>query len=311
MWYQPSKGALSDSGLQPALPVDFSDIEVEEVSTPAPDGVAVPLSILHKRGIVLDGSHPALLDGYGAYGDTRVPVFDRMRRAWFDQGGIYAMAHVRGGGEFGESWHADGMLAKKPNTISDFIACAEFLLKKGYTSPRLLAGEGRSAGGIMIGGAVVSRPDLFGAALVTVGMTNALRFERIPIGPFNTGEFGSVANADGFRMLLAIDAYQHVKDGTPYPAVLICTGLKDARVSSWQPGKMAARLQAATSSKKPVLLRLDAAGGHFGGGTKMMNEETLADQFSFLLWQAGSARFQPSRQAIDSLGSSDAAPGHR
>jgi prolyl oligopeptidase len=294
-WYQPSKGALSDSGLQPPLPVDFSDIEVEEVSAPAPDGVAVPLSILHKRGIVLDGNHLTLLDGYGAYGDTRVPVFDRMRRVWFDQGGIYAMAHARGGGEFGESWHTDGMLAKKPNTVSDFIACAEFLLQKGYTSPRLLAGKGRSAGGIMIGGAVATRPDLFGAALITVGMTNALRFEQIPIGPFNTGEFGSAFSDDGFRMLLAIDAYQRVKDGVPYPAILISTGLKDARVSSWQPGKLAARLQAATSSKKPVLLRLDEEGGHSGNGTKTVNEETLADQLSFLLWQAGSTRFQPSR----------------
>jgi prolyl oligopeptidase len=295
--YDPMKKQLSDSGLQPALKVDFSDIEVEEVAVPRSDGVAVPLTILHKRGIVLDGSHPALLDGYGAYGSTRVPVFDRMRRAWFDQGGIYAVAHVRGGGEYGDLWHEQGKLKNKANTISDFIACAEFLVKRGYTSPRRLAAEGRSAGGIMVGGAIVFRPDLFGAALITAGMTNALRFEEIPIGRFNTGEFGTVTTRDGFRMLLAIDAYQSVKDQTPYPAVLLSTGLRDARVSSWQSGKLAARLQAASSSRKPVLVRLDADGGHFAGGVKSMNEDFLADQMSFLLWQAGLTRFQPVSEA--------------
>jgi prolyl oligopeptidase len=292
--YDPDAKMTADTGIQPPYPIDFSDIVVTETQVTASDGAAIPLSILHKRGLKLDGSHPALLDGYGAYGDVRVPSFDPLRRVWLDYDGIYAMAHVRGGGELGEPWHRAGMLATKPNTVSDFIACANFLIENKYTSPRLLAGEGRSAGGIMIGGAITSRPDLFGAALITVGMTNALRFEQIPIGPFNVGEFGTVATRDGFNMLMAIDAYHHVRDGTDYPAVLASTGLHDARVSSWQSGKMVARLQAASSSGRPELLRLDKEGGHFGGGTKAMAEETLADQYTFLLWQAGAFGFQPS-----------------
>jgi prolyl oligopeptidase len=292
--YDPETKRTADTGIQPAYSIDFSDIMVTETHAVASDGVNIPLSILHKRGLKLDGIYPALLDGYGAYGDVRVPSFDPLRRVWFDHGGIYAMAHVRGGGELGDPWHRAGMLATKPNTAADFVACANFLIENKYTSARLLAGEGRSAGGIMIGGAITSRPDLFGAALITVGMTNALRFEQIPIGPFNVGEFGTDASSDGFKMLLAIDAYHHVQDGVRYPAVLLSTGLHDTRVSSWQSGKMAARLQVATSSGKPVLLRLDKEGGHFGGGTRAMAEETLADQYTFLLWQAGVLGFEAS-----------------
>src|SRR5262249_35169233 len=152
----------------------------------------------------------------------------------------------------------------------------------GYTSPWRLAGSGYSAGGIAIGNAITRRPDLFGAALITVGMTNALRFEQMPIGSYNTVEFGPVSTEQGFKMLMAIDAYHHVVEGVAYPAVLISTGLKDARVSSWQSGKMAARLPA-TSSGKPVLLRLDIEGGHLGVETKTQVEETIADQYTFLL----------------------------
>jgi prolyl oligopeptidase len=281
---------LIDSELQSPVPIDFSDIVVSEVRVTL-DGVGVPLTILHKQGIALDGSHPTLLYGYGAYGDSNSPKFDRMRRAWFDRGGIYAVAHVRGGGEFGESWHKAGKLGNKLNTITDFIRCAEYLVERGYTSPRLLAGSGRSAGGIMIGGAIVWRPDLFGAALVNVGMVNAVRFEQIPIGPFNTVEFGSVSDRAGFKMLLAIDAYHRVTNGTRYPAVLLSTGLTDARVSPWQTAKLAARLQVATSSGNPVLLRLDA--GHSGDGTQSLARETKADELSFLLWRAGHPEFQP------------------
>lgn len=290
--FDPSTDTMGDTGLQPPSHVDFSDIEVVETSATASDGTRIPLSIMFKKGTKLDGSNPALLSGYGAYGDVRIPSFDPMRRAWFDRGGVYAVAHVRGGGEFGEPWHQAGMLANKPNTINDFIACAEYLVARGYTSPHLLAGDGRSAGGVMIAGAVVTRPDLFGAALITVGLDDALRLEKMPTGPFNAGEFGSVASEAGFHDLLAVDAYQHVRDGVAYPAVLLSTGLHDARVSPWQSGKMAARLQAATSSGKPILLRVNEEGGHFGAGTQSDAEEMAADSYSFLLWQAGRPDFQ-------------------
>jgi prolyl oligopeptidase len=155
------------------------------------------------------------------------------------------------------------------------------------TSPAHLAGQGTSAGGIMIGGAIVRRPDLFGAAVIRVGMVNALRFEQIPIGPFNTSEFGTVATKEGFEMLLAIDAYHKVEKNKPYPVVLLTTGITDPRVSPWQMAKMAARLQAATSSGKPVLLRVDYGSGHGIGSTKTQAEEELADTFAFLDWQIG------------------------
>jgi prolyl oligopeptidase len=290
--FDTATGKTIDSLLQAPAPVDFSDIEAREVTVAAKDGTEIPLSILAKRGLVLDHSHPTLLEGYGAYGSVRAPYFDRLRRAWFDRGGIFAVAHVRGGGEFGEPWHQAGMLANKTNTVTDFITCAQYLIDKGYTSSRRLAATGGSAGGILVGGAITARPDLFAAVLITAGMNNALRLEQIPIGPFNTPEFGSVATAEGFKMLMAVDAYQHVRSGVRYPAVMLSTGLNDARVSPWQSGKMAARLQAATASGRPVLLRVDAESGHLGGN-RAQGEQLRADQYAFLLWQMGVRGFQP------------------
>jgi prolyl oligopeptidase len=292
--YDPDKRMSSNIRLLDPDRVNFSDVAVDEVSVEAKDGALIPLTIIHPKDLTMDGRNPTILMGYGAYGDVRVPYYDRMRRAWFDHGGIYAVAHVRGGGELGEPWHAAGALANKVNSISDFISCAEFLIGKGYSSPDHLAGEGTSAGGIVIGGAVTGRPDLFRAALMTVGMLNTLRLEQIPIGRSNVVEFGSIGTADGFRMLLADDAYQHIKVGVAYPAVLLSTGLNDARVPPWQSGKMAARLQSATSSGHPVLLRVDEQAGHLGGGTRSMEVDALTDQWAFLLWQLGVPEFQPN-----------------
>lgn len=293
LFFDPASGKTADTQLQAPVPVDFSDIEAREVTVAAADGTEIPLSILVKRGVVLDHSHPTLLDGYGGYGIVRAPNFDRLRRAWFDRGGVYAIAHVRGGGEFGEPWHRAGMRANKLNTVTDFIACAQYLVDKGYTAPPLLAATGASAGGITVGGAITMRPDLFAAALITAGLVDTLRLEQIPIGLYNTDELGSVATPEGFRMLMAVDAYQHVINGVHYPAVLLSTGLKDARVSPWQSGKMAARLQAASTSGKPILLRLDAESGHLGG-TRAQAEEMRADQYAFLLWQMGVPGFKPA-----------------
>ena len=202
---------------------------------------------------------------------------------------------MRGGGEYGEEWHLAGKGATKPNTWRDFIACAEYLIDKKYTSPAHLAGEGGSAGGILIGRAITEQPDLFGAAIINVGLLDTVRVETTANGVSNIPEFGSTKTEVGFKALFAMSAYHHVKDGTAYPAVLLTTGANDPRVDSWEPAKMTARLQAATASGKPVLLRVDYGGGHGGGSGEKQFQEQLADSWSFLLWQFGVPGFQPER----------------
>jgi prolyl oligopeptidase len=257
----------------------------------------VPLSIVHRRGLKMDGTNPTLLDGYGSYGISIDPEFDPMLLAWLEKGGAFAEAHPRGGGEYGEDWHKGGQKLTKPNTWRDFIACAQYLIDNHYTSASKLAGEGTSAGGITIGRAFTERPDLFAAALDRVGVSNAMRSEYSPNGPPNIPEFGTVENQYGFEDLLAMDAYQHVRDGVHYPAIMVTTGWNDPRVTSWEPGKMTARLQAATASGKPVLLRVEYAGGHGMGSTKTQHENQTADEWSFLLWQFGVPEFQPAGSA--------------
>jgi prolyl oligopeptidase len=259
------------------------------------DGTPVPLSIVYRRGIKLDGSNPAWLNGYGAYGSSSSPYFDPIDLAWFENGGgVYATCHVRGGGEYGEGWHLAGKIATKPNTWKDFIACAQYLIDNKYTTPAHLAGEGGSAGGILIGRTITERPDLLAAAIDVVGMSDTLRSETTQNGETNIPEFGSTKTEEGFKALYAMSSYDHVEDKTPYPAVLLETGMNDPRVAPWEMGKMAARLEAATSSGKPVLLRVDFAGGHGSmGGTKQQVYEKLADEMSFLLWQLGVPDFQP------------------
>jgi prolyl oligopeptidase len=291
--FAPSTGKLSNTGLYPPSPVDFSSITSEEVQARSADGTMIPLSIVRKKDFAFDGSHPTWLMGYGAYGLTIDPTFSPTRLTMLERGAVLAFAHVRGGGEFGEEWHRGGMQSTKMNTIADFIACAEYLIEHKYTAAAHLAGEGASAGGITIGGAITKRPELFAAALIRVGDTNALRSEVMPSGPSNIPEFGTFTTEEGFKSLYAMDAYQHVVDGTPYPAVLLTTGVNDPRVAPWQAAKMAARLQAATSSGRPILLRIDYDAGHGMGSTKSQRDEELADIDAFLLWQLGDPEFQP------------------
>ena len=295
--YQPKSGKLTDTRIMPPSPVDFSQIESEEVRAKSSDGTMVPLSIIHKKGLALDGSHPTWLEGYGSYGITLDPVFRPTWLAWLERGGVYAIAHVRGGGEYGEDWHVGGMLGEKQHTIDDFIACAEYLIAHEYTSSARLAGEGTSAGGITIGGAITQRPELFAAALIRVGDSDSLRSETMASGPANIPEFGTVKTAVGFKALYAMDAYQHVKPGTKYPAVLLTTGVNDPRVAPWQAAKMTARLQASSNSGKPILLRVDYDAGHGIGSTKSQRDLELADEEAFLLWQFGIEDFQPAEQA--------------
>ena len=295
--YDPTTNAVTNTQLEPLNPTDFSGITSVEVTAPAPDGTMVPLSIIYKKDLKMDGQNPCLMEGYGAYGITLDPNFDATRLALLEKGIVIAFAHVRGGGENGEDWHLAGQKLTKQNTIGDFIACAEYLIKQGYTSSGKLAMRGTSAGGITIGGALTQRPDLMTLAIVNVGVENALRSEAGPNGAVNTPEFGSVKDPDGFKALQAMDAYQHVKDGTAYPTVLLITGANDPRVDPWELFKMTARLQAATSSKNPILLRIDYDAGHGIGSSKTQRDLITADQAALLLDLSAKAHSSPSTTA--------------
>ena len=288
-------GKVTDIGLQAPSPVDFSAITSEEVRVRAPDGTMVPLSIVHRRDAKQDGTNPTFLDGYGAYGYSYDPFFDPARLAWLEQGGVFAVCHVRGGGEFGEAWHQAGKGATKSNTWRDLIACGDYLVAQKWTSTARLAGSGTSAGGIEIGMAVNERPDLFGAAIPRVGTLNPLREMQVGVsGPANRPEFGDPTTAEGAKQLFDMDTYQHVKPGTRYPAMLFTSGFNDPRVDTWIPAKTAARFQAATASGKPVLLRVDFDAGHGLGSSLSQYEADQADEWSFLLWQFGVPKFQPA-----------------
>jgi prolyl oligopeptidase len=286
--YNPKTQTATDTALVPPIPIDLSSIESSSVKVKSHDGAMVPLVILYRRGLKRDGTNPTLLEGYGAYGiNNTEPFFASNFLPWLERGGVIALAGVRGGGEYGEEWHLAGKEKTKPNTWKDFIACAEYLIKEKYTGAEHLAGQGGSAGGILIGNSIVDRPDLFGAAIDQVGDNNILRSETTSNGVPNIPEFGSSKTEEGFKALLAMDAYNKVKDGVKYPAVLLTTGINDPRVEPWMSAKMAARLQTATTSSKPVLLRIDYDAGHGFGSTKRQRNEQAADIYAFLLQQLG------------------------
>ena len=281
--YDVEQNTLHDTGWSPPSPIDFSGIESHEVFATAPDGTQIPLSIIHKKGLERNGNNPALLRGYGSYGISILPTFLATSLAWFEQGGVLAVGHIRGGGEYGEEWHQAGQKLNKQHTIDDFIACAEYLIQNGYTKTGRIGGEGTSAGGIPSGGSLTKRPDLWGAMIIRVAVTNFLRFEFTENGPPNIPEFGSITTEEGFKGLNIMDSYTKVRDGVNYPAIMLTTGLNDPRVVVWQATKMAARLQAATASGKPVILRVEEQAGHGMGSTKSQVEDELADEFAFLM----------------------------
>ena len=286
-------GSVGNTGLQPAGPFDApGNVVATEVMVKSHDGAMVPMSIIHKAGVKLDGSNPTILYGYASYGITEEPFFSLSRLAWMDAGGVFAVANPRGSSVFGKQWHEDGRLAKKPNTWRDFIACAEFLVAQGWTRPSRLAIWGGSAGGILVGMAMNERPDLFAVVLPSVGALDQVRAETTPNGVPNIPEFGSRVTEPGFRALLAMSTYHQVKDGVNYPAVLFTHGVNDPRVEVWNSSKTAARLLAASKSGKPVLLRLDYDSGHGIGSTKSQVLDERADTFAFALWQMGVPGFE-------------------
>ncbi|TCD47110.1 prolyl oligopeptidase family serine peptidase [Chlorobium sp. N1] len=294
--YLPESGRFQRETISsPASYPEYRNLVVEEVMAPSYDGTLVPLSLVYQRGLKRDSGNPVLLYGYGAYGKTLSPFFSPSMLLWTTRGGVIAVAHVRGGGELGDRWHTDGMKEHKPNTWKDAIACAEYLVEKGYTKPERIVLNGASAGGIMVGMAMVERPDLFGAVIPQVGAMNPLRGEETPNGPVNVPEFGTAKDPRERRALIAMDPYLNIRDGERYPAALVTAGMNDPRVSAWQPAKFAARLQQATVSGKPVLFFADGEAGHGMGNTKSKAFETLADVLSFGLWQCGDPDFRPER----------------
>jgi prolyl oligopeptidase len=260
---------------------------VEEIEVVSHDGVKVPLSIIYKKGTKLDGKNRLLMTGYGAYGSNDSPFLDIYLLSWIRAGGIYASAHVRGGGEKGDAWYMGGYKKTKPNTWKDFIACSEYLIKNGYTSPEKHAIWSGSAGGILIGRAITERPDLYAAAIIEVGILNTTRVQFGPNGQDNVYEFGNANDSLEFLYLLEMDAYQSIKKNVNYPAIYLTAGMNDNRVQVWQPGKFAAKMQAYNKSDKPILFSVDFEGGHGLQADENKVYKQLADAISFALWQTG------------------------
>ena len=297
--YDPAARRYAEAPLpQPSRLADVPDAVAVDTTVVSHDGVRVPLTIVARRGLARDGRAATLLYAYGAYGFRDDPSWFPPPVSWVERGGVYAVCHVRGGGAMGEAWHVAGMGERKPNTWRDLVACGDWLVRAGYTRPARLAGMGASAGGITIGRAVEERPDLFGAAVAGVPMADLVRFElATPGGAANTHEFGSVRTPAGLAAAVAMSPYRQVADGTRYPAVLVITGANDRRVPWWVAAKYAARLQAATASGRPVLLRYDTEGGHGMGASRAQQMSEFADITSFVLWQLGEPGFQPSAVA--------------
>jgi prolyl oligopeptidase len=288
-WYrfEPASGQLTRTGLFLSAPVRFEDCQVVREFAVSKDGTQVPLSVIRPKGIQLDGRNPTLLTGYGGFNSSQTPGFSSLRRLWLDQGGVLAIANLRGGGEFGEEWHKAGSLTRKQNVFDDFAACARFLIDRKYTSPDRLAIQGGSNGGLLMGAALTQHPELFRAVVAHVGVFDMLLHDRHPNGAFNVPEYGTVKDPVQFQALYAYSPYQHVQSGAAYPAVLLLTGANDGRVDPANSRKMAARLQAATSAKNPVLLLISFDSGH-GSGTSLSKAiEQQADVFCFLIEQLG------------------------
>jgi prolyl oligopeptidase len=295
--YAPAGRSFTDTRLQRLNPIDMSSIRAVEVQAESEDGTMVPLSILYKKGMALDGSHPALLEAYGAYGYSINPFYASSYLPWLNRGGVFAFAHVRGGGEKGEAWHLAGMKTTKQHTIDDFVACARYLIDKKYTSPAHLAIEGTSAGGIAVGGFLTQHPELVAAVLYRVGITDILRSEQRASGAENAFEYGSVKIEPEFRAMYAISPYAHVQEGFKYPSVMLETGANDPRVTSWMLTKMTARLQAANTSSNPILLRVDFDAGHGIGSNRTQALKLAADEYTFLGWRLGMAGFTAAAAA--------------
>ncbi|HVX61985.1 MAG TPA: prolyl oligopeptidase family serine peptidase [Pirellulales bacterium] len=287
-WYRYS--AADDKAERTALfqtsPANYEGCEVVRETAVSKDGTRVPVNIIRRKGLKLDGNNPTILYGYGGYGISVSPRFSASRQLWLEQGGVYAVANIRGGGEFGEAWHLAGNLTRKQNVFDDFYAAAKHLIDAGYTSPDHLAILGGSNGGLLMGATMTQHPKICQAVVSHVGIYDMLRVEVSPNGAFNVTEFGTVANEPQFRALYAYSPYHRVKDGVEYPATLFLTGANDPRVDPMQSRKMTARLQAA-SPDSVTLLRTNAEAGHGIGSSLEQRIEEGVDVYSFLFHELG------------------------
>jgi prolyl oligopeptidase len=283
-------GAPVKTALVNTTPVSFADIEVTREFATSKDGTKIPLNIIRRKGTKLDGNNPTVLYGYGGYGISMSPNFDFTRRVWFDRGGVYVVANLRGGGEFGEEWHKAGNLTKKQNVFDDFAAAAEYLVQQKWTRADKLALLGGSNGGLLMGALITQHPELMRAVVSFVGIYDMLRVELAPNGAFNVTEFGTVKDPEQFNALYAYSPYHHVVDGTKYPSILFMTGANDGRVAPYHSRKMVARLDEANKSPNPILLRTSSSAGH-GIGTALSERiKQLADEYSFLFAQLGMSK---------------------
>ena len=267
--------------------VDPADYDVKQVFYTSKDGTRVPMFVAHKAGLELDGGNPTLLYGYGGFDIPLTPGFSVSRLAWMEMGGVFAMANLRGGGEYGEEWHKAGTKLNKQNVFDDFVAAAEYLVAQKYTSPEKLAIQGGSNGGLLVGAAITQRPDLFAAALPAVGVMDMLRFHKFTAGRFWTDDYGSSDDANEFAALYAYSPYHNLKEGTAYPATLVTTADTDDRVVPGHSFKFAARLQKSHVGPNPVLIRIETRAGHGAGKPTEKVIEEVADQWAFLAAQLG------------------------
>jgi prolyl oligopeptidase len=284
--YTAADGKLNRTALKREVPVDLSPYEVVRDECTSKDGTKVPLTIVRKKGLKLDGDQPTWLTGYGGFDVAMAPSYRSNLPAWLEQGGVYAVAHLRGGAENGESWHQAGMKLNKQHVFDDFLACGQRLVELKYTSPKRLAIQGGSNGGLLMGASLTQKPELFKAVVADVGYFDMLRYETAPNGAFNATEYGTVKNEDEQKALAAYSPYHAVKSGTQYPAILLLTGWNDPRVAPFHSRKLAAALQA-SGTRQPVLLRTSADTGH-GYGTPLKEKiSQLVDQYAFVCAQLG------------------------
>ena len=277
--------ASGESTVFRAAEVDFdpADYVVKQVFYKSKDGTRVPMFIAHRSDIEINGETPTLLYGYGGFNIALSPSFSVTRLGWMEMGGIFALANIRGGGEYGEDWHQGGMKLNKQNVFDDFIAAGEYLVAEGYTTPKKLSVMGGSNGGLLVGAVVNQRPDLFGAALPAVGVMDMLRFHHFTAGRFWVGDYGSADNPEEFKALLAYSPYHNLKDGTDYPAIMVTTADTDDRVVPGHSFKYAARLQEAQGGDAPVLIRIETRAGHGSGKPTAKIIEEYSDAWGFLV----------------------------
>jgi prolyl oligopeptidase len=266
-------------------PVNSDDFATEQVWYTSKDGTRVPMFVMYKKGLERNGTNPTLLTGYGGFVASSMPNFSATAVTWAENGGVYALANLRGGGEFGESWHRAGMLDKKQNVFDDFIAAAQYLIDQRYTSSQHLGISGGSNGGLLVTALLTQRPDLVKAVVCSYPLIDMIRYHRFLVARFWVPEYGSSEDPEQFKWIHAYSPYQHVVKGTKYPAVLFISGDADTRVAPLHARKMTALMQAASGSDNPVLLRYHVSSGHSGGEPLKEQVKNQSESLAFLMWQ--------------------------